>query len=80
MDQPMTGLEKAIWWIEYVIRNNGAPYLQNPRASVSWAEFLILDVFAFLFGVLIVSLYILYKVSQLIKFLFTTKQRKSKLQ
>lgn len=29
-DQPMTGLERAIWWIEYVIRNNGAPHLRNP--------------------------------------------------
>ncbi|KAF5286453.1 hypothetical protein FQA39_LY16303 [Lamprigera yunnana] len=28
-DQPMTGLEKAIWWTEYVIRHKGAKHLRK---------------------------------------------------
>lgn len=63
-DQPMTGLEKVVWWTEYVIRNQGAQYLRNPRADVSWTEFLILDVVAFLLFSLILVLFILYKVYQ----------------
>lgn len=63
-DQPMTGLEKVVWWTEYVIRNQGAPYLKNPRADVSWSEFLILDVITFLFSILFIALFIVYKISQ----------------
>lgn len=65
-DQPMTGLEKVVWWTEYVIRNNGAPYLKNPRADVSWFDFLILDVVAFLFSVIIVTLFSFYYALKLI--------------
>lgn len=60
----MTGLEKVVWWTEYVIRNQGAPYLKNPRADISWSEFLILDVVAFLFSLLIVALLVFYKITQ----------------
>ncbi|KAK4872739.1 hypothetical protein RN001_014768 [Aquatica leii] len=29
LDQPMTGFEKAVWWIEYVIRHNGTKHLRR---------------------------------------------------
>lgn len=58
----MTGVEKVIWWTEYVIRNKGAPHLRNPRADVSWFDFLILDVVAFLLFILFTTLFLFYKV------------------
>ncbi|KAJ8944127.1 hypothetical protein NQ318_013310 [Aromia moschata] len=30
LDQPMTGLEKAVWWIEYVIRHGHTEHFRNP--------------------------------------------------
>ncbi|KAK5638199.1 hypothetical protein RI129_012494 [Pyrocoelia pectoralis] len=43
-DQPMTGLEKAVWWSEYVIRHKGAKHLRSPLLSIPWHQFLLLDV------------------------------------
>ncbi|KAF2901096.1 hypothetical protein ILUMI_05091, partial [Ignelater luminosus] len=33
-DQPMTGLEKAVWWSEYVIRHKGAKHLRSPLLDI----------------------------------------------
>lgn len=65
-DQPMTGLEKVVWWTEYVIRNRGAEHLKNPRAEVSWFEFLIIDVVAFLLSLFVVLLFAAYKISRIL--------------
>lgn len=75
----MTGLEKVIWWTEYVIRNKGAQYLKNPRADVTWIDFLILDVIAFLLAVLLIALFVIYKITKCI-FISVTRNRKEKLQ
>lgn len=41
-DQPMGSLERAAWWIEYVIRNQGTRHLRAPQ--LSWFQYLMLDV------------------------------------
>ncbi|KAG5898036.1 hypothetical protein JTB14_001747 [Gonioctena quinquepunctata] len=51
LDQPMSGVEKVVWWTEYVIRNNGAKHLRGPLADVPFYQFIFLDVAAFLFSV-----------------------------
>lgn len=56
-DQPMTGLERAIWWTEYVIRHKGASHLKSPLAGMPWYQYFLLDVLAF---VLIVGILIMY--------------------
>lgn len=60
-DRPMTGLDKAIWWIEYVIRNKGAPYFKYEAREISWYKFLMLDVVTFLLAVTTLLSYIFYK-------------------
>uniref|UniRef100_A0A1Y1KDC8 UDP-glucuronosyltransferase n=2 Tax=Photinus pyralis TaxID=7054 RepID=A0A1Y1KDC8_PHOPY len=54
-DQPMTPMEKATFWIEYVIRHKGAPHLRSAALSLSWIQYLLLDVFfsALLFIIII---------------------------
>ncbi|XP_041972156.1 uncharacterized protein LOC121728111 [Aricia agestis] len=42
-DQPQTSLERAVWWIEYVLRN-GAAHLRAPTANMSLAQLVELDV------------------------------------
>lgn len=41
-DQPLGSLERAAWWIEYVIRHGGTKHLRAPR--LSWFQYLVLDV------------------------------------
>ncbi|KAF5269280.1 hypothetical protein FQR65_LT02581 [Abscondita terminalis] len=43
-DQPMTGLEKVVWWTEYVLRHKGAKHLRSPFLDVPIYQLLLLDV------------------------------------
>ncbi|XP_018335691.1 UDP-glucuronosyltransferase 2B7 isoform X1 [Agrilus planipennis] len=59
-DQPMSGLDTAIWWIEYVIRHKGAKHLRSPLLDLPLYQYLLLDVLAFVFGVIATTLGLLY--------------------
>lgn len=57
-DQPMTGIERAIWWIEYVLRHNDTEHLKSNLAynlGRSYYEFMDLDLIAVLTGSLVVA-------------------------
>ncbi|XP_044039129.1 UDP glucuronosyltransferase 5 family, polypeptide G1 [Siniperca chuatsi] len=43
-DQPMSPMDTAIFWIEYVIRNKGAAHLQSTGFSLPWYSYFCLDV------------------------------------
>lgn len=58
----MTGLEKAVWWTEYVIRHRGAPYFRSSAIDMPWYEYLLMDVIAFLAATVLLALYVLYKI------------------
>ncbi|KAJ8959681.1 hypothetical protein NQ318_021872 [Aromia moschata] len=47
LDTPMTGLETAVWWTEYVIRHKGAKHLRNPAADMPFYQYFLLDVIGF---------------------------------
>ncbi|KAJ8708419.1 hypothetical protein PYW07_010544 [Mythimna separata] len=52
-DQPMTPLERVVWWTEHVLRHGGGKHLRAPAANMSWAEYLELElVFTLLFGLI----------------------------
>ncbi|KAJ3641661.1 hypothetical protein Zmor_028148 [Zophobas morio] len=65
-DKPLTGLEKAVWWSEYVLRHEGATHLRSPAADFSWFEYLIVKVVLGSAALISVVIYLLYKVFQLI--------------
>ncbi|KAB0791459.1 hypothetical protein PPYR_03259 [Photinus pyralis] len=52
LDQPMTGVEKAVWWVEYVLRHKGAKHLKSPFLDLPWYQYLLLDVI----GVVVLTL------------------------
>lgn len=60
-DQPMTGLERAVWWTEYVIRHGGAQHLRNPALDLPWYQYFLLDVIGFTFLVFLIIIYSLVK-------------------
>lgn len=43
-DQPMKPLDRAVYWIEYVIRNNGAKHLISDSISLNDPQYFLLDV------------------------------------
>ncbi|XP_055598542.1 UDP-glucosyltransferase 2-like isoform X2 [Uranotaenia lowii] len=47
-DQPMRPVEKAVWWIEYVIRHQGASHLRYKPAQMPVWQYHYYDVVAFL--------------------------------
>lgn len=53
-DQPLTPLETAIYWTEYVARHRGAPHMRSAGLDLSFFAYHSLDVFATLLGALYV--------------------------
>ncbi|XP_065169537.1 UDP-glycosyltransferase UGT5-like [Atheta coriaria] len=62
-DTPMTPLENAIWWTEYVLRHKGAQHLKGPRIPAY--QYYYLDVLAFIAGVFVVILILLFVIVKL---------------
>lgn len=81
-DQPMTGLERAVWWSEYVIRHKGAGHLRSPLLDIPWYQYLLLDVLAVLLGCFLIIFYILYVLARflvrLLKYRRNNLEKKTK--
>nr|XP_018896358.1 PREDICTED: UDP-glucuronosyltransferase 2B20-like [Bemisia tabaci] len=60
-DMPETSLERAVWWVEYVLRHNGAHHLKPVSVSMSLFKYFLLDVIAFWLFVVVIVIYIAYK-------------------
>lgn len=73
-DTYMTGLEKSVWWIEYVIRNNGTKELRNPAAKLPFWQYYALDVIGFILFFLVVSIWLLVFIVKSILGIFTCDQ------
>lgn len=61
-DRPQTALETAVYWVEYVIRHNGAKHMQSPAVYLNFFQYHSLDVIGFI-------LVFLYVVGKIIKFI-----------
>lgn len=51
-DKPMSPMDTAIFWIEYVIRNKGAAHLQAAGYSLPWYSYFCLDVVLFIMALI----------------------------
>ncbi|KAF5287353.1 hypothetical protein FQA39_LY15956 [Lamprigera yunnana] len=71
-DEPMTGLEKAVWWIEYVIRHKGATHFKSPVFDVPIYQYYHLDAIVILctFLIIVVAMFVFVAklINRLIKF------------
>ncbi|KAF2898584.1 hypothetical protein ILUMI_07591 [Ignelater luminosus] len=79
-DQPIKPLDKAVFWVEYVLRHNGAFHLQTGAVKLEWYQYFLLDVIALLGGAVLAFLFIVWKTIKLLllKILFKKKQIKYK--
>jgi hypothetical protein len=53
-DQPQPPLDRALYWVQYVLRHEGAAHLQSPAKELSTAQYYMLDSLALL-GVVLYS-------------------------
>lgn len=51
-DRPMSALQSAIFWIEYVVKYNGADHLKYQGRFLSWWQTLSLDIYALVLFIL----------------------------
>lgn len=55
-DRKVKAIDEAVFWVEYVIRHNGATHLAVAGEDLPWYKYYLVDVRFFLFGVLILLL------------------------
>lgn len=73
-DRPLSVLDTAIYWIEYVIKYNGAPHLRTVGADLPWYQYFLIDVAAILLSILVLVLTIVYYlINYTLKLLFRHK-------
>nr|XP_023019046.1 UDP-glucuronosyltransferase 2B33-like [Leptinotarsa decemlineata] len=71
-DQPMTGLEKAVWWTEYVLRHRGAPNFRNPVLDMPFYQYYLIDVIGFLIGLIIIFWFTCVKIVSSFRYIFVS--------
>ncbi|KAG5880367.1 hypothetical protein JTB14_029493 [Gonioctena quinquepunctata] len=74
-DRQMKPLDNAVYWVEYVIRHKGAKHLRVGYMHLAWYQYYMIDVFAFIFGIIIILLFVLKEV---LSFLCRAKTELSK--
>nr|XP_015838840.1 PREDICTED: UDP-glucuronosyltransferase 2A2-like [Tribolium castaneum] len=65
-DQPMKPIDSAIYWIEYVIRHRGAPYLRSASLDLKWYQREMVDIISFILVLVYVIFLIIRKLCALI--------------
>lgn len=80
-DVPMSSAEKAVWHIEYVIRNRGAKHLTYPQKGIPFYQYHYYDIFLSVSAGFALTLWLIYisiKYSvRLVKKLMNPKLKKS---
>lgn len=80
-DVPMSSAEKAVWYIEYVIRNRGAKHLTYPQKEIPFFQYHYYDILLSVFTAFALALWVIYfliKLSvKLVKRLLHSKLKKS---
>ncbi|TNN39085.1 UDP-glucuronosyltransferase 2B20 [Liparis tanakae] len=56
-DRPMSPMDTAVFWIEYVIRNKGAAHLQSAGFHLPWYSYFCLDVAVLFVALIAVSVW-----------------------
>lgn len=65
-DWPVNGIEKTMWWTEYVLRNNNTEYLKGPARKVPWYQYFLLDVLGGIAIVVLAVIYLFIKITSLL--------------
>ncbi|KAL2088266.1 hypothetical protein ACEWY4_015165 [Coilia grayii] len=75
-DQPIKPLERALFWIEFVMRHRGAAHLRTESYRMPWYSYHSLDVMMFLLAALFLVLFIMFAFIRCSLCLCSKKKRK----
>lgn len=79
-DQPIPPLERAVWWVEWILRHPNATHLQSSGHTFSFIQLHSIDVLFTIFAVLLLVLVILTKISLALLRLFGLTRKVAKNQ
>lgn len=78
-DQPQTQMEKAIFYVEYVIRHDGAYFMQSSSQYLNFIEYNNLDVYETLVTIVLVTIFTsTFIMRKLFKLLCSSKEKQKK--
>ncbi|CAH6886782.1 LOC101844897 [Phodopus roborovskii] len=60
-DQPVKPLDRAVFWVEYVMRNKGAKHLRVAAHDLTWFQYHSLDVLGFLLACVVTVIFLITK-------------------
>lgn len=58
-DRPLSPMNTAMYWIEYVLRHGGAPHLRTAALLLRWYEYAYLDILLYITLTLFIVYYLL---------------------
>ncbi|XP_026819764.1 UDP-glucuronosyltransferase 1-7-like [Rhopalosiphum maidis] len=77
-DRPMSALDTAVYWVEYVIRHKGAHHLRSAAVDLTWYQYYLLDVIVFLIIIVLFFICILYFITKrIMRLLFNLFKQKT---
>lgn len=79
-DKPNEAIKTAVWWIEYVLRHNGALHLRSANTQIKWCQEYLLDILATILVVFVVLILILFYIFNNFMKYFNSKYGKIKTQ
>jgi glucuronosyltransferase len=62
-DRPMSTIDKAVYWVEYVIRHKGANHLRSPAVELKWYQYYLLDIAAFVILIIFIVFFIVKRIT-----------------
>lgn len=60
----MKPMDRAIYWVEYVLRHKGASHLTSSCVPLSFTQYFLIDVYCIFISVIIVSIFLFKKVTK----------------
>lgn len=65
-DRPLSPMDTALYWIEHIIKFKGGQHLRSPGVNLPWYQYYLIDVLGLILGLIVLTLYLFYKVPKIV--------------
>lgn len=73
-DQPQTSLERAVWWIEHVMRHGGA-HLRSQSANMSFRQYYEVDLILMVLSLMMTGIILLVIILRAVLKIVSSKEK-----